>query len=56
MSVTHERLLLLKNATVTRDLDFDDVCKDKDLNLLLVEETHEVRREVCLYSLQQRTT
>ena len=29
MSVTHERLLLLKNATVTRDLDFDDVCKEK---------------------------
>ena len=29
LSVTHEGLLLLKNATVNRDLDFDYVCKEK---------------------------
>ena len=29
MSVSHERLLLLKNATVNRNLGFDDVCKEK---------------------------
>ena len=29
MSVPHERLLLLKNATVNRNLGFDDVCKEK---------------------------
>ena len=29
MSVSHERLLLLKNATVNRNLGFDEVCKEK---------------------------
>ena len=29
MSVFHERLLLLKNATVNRNLSFDNVCKEK---------------------------
>ena len=29
MSVSHERLLLLKNATVNRNISFDNVCKDK---------------------------
>ena len=29
MSVSHERLLLLKNATVNGNLDFNDVCKEK---------------------------
>ena len=29
MSVSHERLLLLKNATVNWNLGFDDVCKEK---------------------------
>ena len=29
MSVSHEGLLLLKNATVNRNLGFDDVCKEK---------------------------
>ena len=29
MSVSHERLLLLKNATVNRNLRFDNVCKEK---------------------------
>ena len=28
-SLSHERLLLLKNATVNRNLGFDDVCKEK---------------------------
>ena len=28
-SVLHERLLLLKNATVNTNLGFDDVCKEK---------------------------
>ena len=28
-SVSHERLLLLKNATVNKNLGFDDVCKGK---------------------------
>ena len=31
MSVSHERLLLLKNATVNRNLGFDDVCKEKQV-------------------------
>ena len=29
MSVSHERLLLLKSATVNRNLGFDDVCNEK---------------------------
>ena len=29
MSVTHDRLLLLKNATVNRNLGFDGVCREK---------------------------
>ena len=29
MSVSHERLLLLTNATVDRNLGFNDVCKEK---------------------------
>ena len=29
MSVSHEKLLLLKNATVNRNLGFNDVCKEK---------------------------
>ena len=29
MSVSHERLLLLKNAAVNRNISFDYVCKDK---------------------------
>ena len=29
MSVSHERLLLLKNTTVNWNLGFDDVCKEK---------------------------
>ena len=31
MSVSHKRLLLLKNATVNRNLGFDDVCRDKNV-------------------------
>ena len=30
-SVSHNRLLLLKNATVNRNLGFDDVCKEKQV-------------------------
>ena len=33
MSVSHERLLLLKSATVNRNLDFDNVCKEKHVNV-----------------------
>ena len=29
MSVSHKRLLLLKNATVNWNLGFDNVCKEK---------------------------
>ena len=29
MSVSYERLLLLKNATVNRNLDFNDVCNER---------------------------
>ena len=29
LSVSHEGLLLLKNATVNRNLGFDDVCREK---------------------------
>ena len=29
MSIIHDRVLLLKNATVNRNLDFDSVCKEK---------------------------
>ena len=31
MSVTLDRLLLLENATVNRNLGFDDVCRDKQV-------------------------
>ena len=31
MSVSHEKLLLLKNATVNWNLGFDDVCKEKQV-------------------------
>ena len=31
MSVSHKRLLLLKNATVNRNLGFDDVCRYKNV-------------------------
>ena len=33
MSVTHERLLLHKSATVNRNLGFDNVCKEKHVNV-----------------------
>ena len=33
MSVSHERLLLLKSAAVNRDLGFNDVCKEKHVNV-----------------------
>ena len=31
MSINHERLLLVKNATVNRNLKFDDVCAEKQV-------------------------
>ena len=34
MSTFHERLLLLKNATVNRNLGFDDVCKEKHAKII----------------------
>ena len=34
MSTLHERLLLLKNATVNRNLGFDDVCKEKHAKIV----------------------
>ena len=33
MSVSHERLLLLQNATVNWNLGFDDVCKEKHVHV-----------------------
>ena len=33
MSVSHERLLLLKNATVNWNLGFNDVCKEKHVHV-----------------------
>ena len=33
MSVTHKGLLLLKNATVSGDLDFGVVCNEKHVNV-----------------------
>ena len=33
MSVSHEGLLLLKSATVNRNLGFDDVCVEKHVNV-----------------------
>ena len=32
MSVPHDKLLLLKNAAVNRNLGFDDVCKEKKVS------------------------
>ena len=29
MSISHQRLLMLKNATVNRNLGFDEICKEK---------------------------
>ena len=31
MSVSHKRQLLLKNATVNRNLGFDDICNEKQV-------------------------
>ena len=33
MSVSHERLLLLKNTTVEKNLGFNDVCKEKHVSV-----------------------
>ena len=33
MSVSHDRLLLLKTETVDKSLGFDDVCRDKHVNV-----------------------
>ena len=33
LSISHERLLLLKNATVNRNLGFDEVCKEKRVSI-----------------------
>ena len=33
MSRSHERLLMLKNATVNRNLGFNDLCKDKHVSV-----------------------
>ena len=33
MSTKHDRLLLLKNATVNRNVSFDDVCKEKHVKI-----------------------
>ena len=33
MSVSHERLLLLKNGTVKRNLGFNEVCKEKHVSV-----------------------
>ena len=34
MSTLHDRLFLLKNATVNRNLGFDDVCKEKHAKIV----------------------
>ena len=34
LSTEHDRLLLLKNATVNRNLAFDDVCKEKHVKIV----------------------
>ena len=34
MSVSHEELLLLKNATVNRNLGFDDICREKQVSVV----------------------
>ena len=34
LSTEHDRLLLLKNATVNRNLGFDDVCKEKRVKIV----------------------
>ena len=33
MSISHERLLLLKNATVNRNLGFDEVCNERHIHV-----------------------
>ena len=33
LSTEHDRLLLLKNATVNRNLGFDDMCKEKHVKI-----------------------
>ena len=33
MSVSHERLLLLKNARVNKNLGFDDICNEKHVRI-----------------------
>ena len=40
MSVSHERLLLLKNATVNWNLGFDDVCKQKYVYAAINQQRH----------------
>ena len=38
MNVSHKRLLLVKNATVNRNLGFDDVCKEKHVFVAYINE------------------
>ena len=42
MSVSHERLLLLKNATVNWNLNFDDVCEEKYVHVAYNNEPEDV--------------
>ena len=57
MSIIHERLILLKNATVNRNLDFENICKEKHVviavkNQPFVFEVNSSTRELVKYPLR----
>ena len=51
MSVSHEKLLLLKNATVNWNLGFDNVCNEKQVNVAYNNEPY----TCCLFELSNIT-
>ena len=46
MSTFHERLLLLKNVTVNRNLGFDDVCKEKHAKIIFYENRNKKTKKI----------
>ena len=50
-SESHEGLLLLKNATVNRNLGFDDVCKAKHAYVAYINEVSNITGDMVEYQL-----
>ena len=61
MSVTLDRLLMLKNATVNRNLGFDDICVEKQVfaaynNVYLIFEVSNITGKMVEYPLNPVVT